>query len=179
MGGRVSIPSAPVRPEERDNMYPIRKILHPTDFSNESGAALCLACSLAKQLGAEVVVLHVIPPPKTWGEEIARRPPDSYEGELWNEYLLPIHSTEPGVSLARRLEEGVPEEVIDRVAAELPADLIVMGTHGRQGVSRLLMGSVAEHVIRTAPCPVLTTRGALPETVPSTEMTATSQEPAP
>ncbi len=160
-------------------MYTIRTILHPTDFSEEAGAALRVACSLAKQVGAEVVVLYVIPPPGTWGEEVARRPPDSFEEELWNEYLLPIQSSEPGVSLVRRLEDGVPEEVIVQVAAELPADLIAMGTHGRQGVTRLLMGSVAEKVMRTAPCPVLTTRGELREKVPVAEATAAVPEEMP
>jgi nucleotide-binding universal stress UspA family protein len=140
---------------------------------------LRVACSLAKQVGAEVVVLSVIPPPGTWGEEVARRSPDSYEEELWREYLLPIQSSEPGVSLVRRLEEGVPDEVIVQVAEELPADLIVMGTHGRQGVTRLLMGSVAENVMRTAPCPVLTTRGELREKVPATEATAPVAEGVP
>jgi nucleotide-binding universal stress UspA family protein len=142
-------------------MYTIARILHPTDFSDEAAMAFRLACSLAKQHGAEVVVLHVIGPPIAWGEEVARHSPDSYQKQLWNEYMLPIRSSEAGVPLVRRLEEGVPEEVIVRIATELGCDLIVLGTHGRKGIARLVMGSVAEHVLRTAPCPVMTVRGHL------------------
>jgi nucleotide-binding universal stress UspA family protein len=161
-------------------MYTIRRILHPTDFSDEAAVAFRLACSLAKEHRAELLVLHVIPPPVAWGEEVARRDPDSYEEQLWNEYLLPMQSSEPGVVLTRRMEEGVPEEVIVRVAAEWGSDLIVLGTHGRQGLSRLLLGSVAEHVLRIAPCPVLTIRGSLPVAVKSGEaVTEASAEVTP
>jgi hypothetical protein len=65
--------------------------------------------------------------------------------------------------------------VIVSVAADTGCDLIVMGTHGRQGVSRVLMGSVAEHVIRNAPCPVLTTRGLTTEAVESPEKRSTDE----
>jgi len=160
-------------------MYTIRKILHPTNFTDESAAAFRVACGLAKQFGAEIVVLHVIPPPISWGEEIARRPPDSYQEELWNEYLLPIQATEPSVVVVRQMEEGVPEKEIVRVAEELGCDMIVLGTHGRQGVSRLLMGSVAEHVLRTAPCPVLTVRGQQTATVPTGEKVCSGEKLVP
>jgi nucleotide-binding universal stress UspA family protein len=143
-------------------MYTIRKILHPTDFSEQAAAAFRLASSLAKQHGAEVVVLHVVPPPVAWGEAIAREPPDSYKEELWNEYMLPIRSPEPGVQVLYRMEEGIPADLIATVAEDIGCDLIVMGTHGRTGLRRLFMGSVAEQVLRTAPCPVLTIREALP-----------------
>jgi nucleotide-binding universal stress UspA family protein len=139
-------------------MYNIRKILVPTDFSTQAGVAFGLACSLAQSHQAELVVLHVVPPPLVWGEVLARRGPDGYEEELWQEYLLPLQPTEPGVRLTHRLEEGPPAQVIVRVAQELACDLIVMGTHGRSGLRRLLMGSVAEHVLRCAPCPVMTVR---------------------
>jgi nucleotide-binding universal stress UspA family protein len=137
-------------------MFAIRKVLVPTDFSNQARFAFNLACSLASAHQAEVVVLHVVPPPLTWGEVVARRGPDSYEEQLWEEYLLPLRPTEPGVRVSHRLEEGNPEVMIVRVAADLGCDLIVMGTHGRTGLPRLLMGSVAEHVLRCASCPVMT-----------------------
>jgi nucleotide-binding universal stress UspA family protein len=143
-------------------MYTIRKILQPTDFSEQAAAAFRLACSLARQHGAELVVLHVIPPPLTWGEAVARLPPDGYEDQLWREYLTPMQPTEPGVRLERRLDEGDPPQKIVAAAGELGCDLIVMGTHGRGALGRLLMGSVADKVLRKAPCPVLTVRSSYP-----------------
>jgi nucleotide-binding universal stress UspA family protein len=148
-------------------MYPFRKILHPTDFSDQAAAAFGVACALARQHGAEVLVLHVMAPPIAWGEVVAREPPNGYEEQLWTEYLLPMRSPEPGVRVQHRLEEGMAQELIPLVAEETGCDLIVMGTHGRSGLRRLLAGSVAEHVLRTAPCPVLTIRGPLPGFVPS------------
>jgi len=143
-------------------MYTIRKVLHPTDFSGEAAAAFRVACSLARQHDAELVVLHVIPPPITWGEAVARLPPDSYEEQLWREYLTPMQPTEPGVRLERRLGEGDPAKTFVDVAGELGCDLIVMGTHGRGAMGRLLMGSVADKVLRKAPCPVMTVRTTYP-----------------
>jgi nucleotide-binding universal stress UspA family protein len=147
-------------------MYTIRKILHPTDFSAQAAEAFRVACSLAKQHGAEVTVLHVIPPPVAWGEVVARGP-DGYAEQLWAEYLRPMHSPEPGVPVQHQLEEGAPEELIVSVAQDQGCDLIVMGTHGRRGLPRLLLGSVAESVLRKAPCPVLTVRGPVPAPVPA------------
>ena len=63
-----------------------------------------------------------------------------------------------GVAVETRLVTGIPSEDIVRLGQELPADLIIMGTHGRSGMSHLLLGSVAERVVRKAPCPVLTVR---------------------
>jgi nucleotide-binding universal stress UspA family protein len=141
-------------------MLPIRKILHPTDFSDRSALAFRLACALARDHRAAVLVLHVVPPPLSWGEVVARREPDDYYEELWREYLLPMQSPEAGVRIERRLEEGPPAKVISRVAEEIGCDLIVMGTHGRTGLRRVLLGSIAEQVLRSAPCPVLTVRTA-------------------
>src|SRR5262249_23803825 len=124
-------------------MFHIRKILHPTDFSEQATHAFRVACSLAKQHGAEIIVLHVVPPPITYGEALARESPDDYWEQLRSEHLLPIRSTEPGVVVTHEMGYGTPEEVIVATAAERGCDLIVMGTHGRSGVLRLLMGSVA------------------------------------
>jgi nucleotide-binding universal stress UspA family protein len=144
-------------------MYSVRTILCPTDLSEQSGDAIEVARSLARDLGARLVVLHVLPPPASRAEAVARRPPDSYRDQIWNDYLLPIEA--PGVRLERRLEDGDPAEEIVRVAEEVAADLIVMATHGRTGLGRLLMGSVAEEVLRKAPCPVLTVRAPVLKTV--------------
>jgi nucleotide-binding universal stress UspA family protein len=125
-------------------------ILHPTDFSEPSAQACRLACSLARDRSARLIVLHVVPASlsaeqRAFGEEIA--------DEL-NHLSLP----DAGVHAERRLEEGDPAEVILRVARETNSDWIVLGSHGRTGLGRLLMGSVAEQILRKAGCPVLTVK---------------------
>jgi nucleotide-binding universal stress UspA family protein len=139
-------------------MFEIKKILHPTDFSEQANYAFGVACSLAKQHGAAVHVLHVVPPAITYGEAAARSGPDDYFEQLRREYLLPMRSPEPGVEVSHEIGYGNADEVIVQAAASGGFDLIVMGTHGRSGVMRVLMGSVAERVLRAAPCPVLSVR---------------------
>jgi nucleotide-binding universal stress UspA family protein len=135
-------------------MLPIRTILHPTDFSDRSGYALHLACALARDHGARVDILHVTPRPfLAYGEGVI--PPDP-------EFVS--QEARQRLDTRRRIEEGDEAEVILRVARETPADLIVMGTHGRTGLGRLLMGSVAEQVVRRASCPVLTVSTPFPPT---------------
>jgi nucleotide-binding universal stress UspA family protein len=152
----------PIALHKEDLMLPIRTILYPTDFSHYSNAAFQLTCSLARDYGATVVVLHVSPPPVAHGEVVARRQPNGYRDELWQ--LLRRYQA-PGLTatVRHRLEEGDPATEILRVARELNGDLIVLGTHGRTGLGRLLMGSVAEQVVRQAPCPVLTVKTPGPE----------------
>ena len=138
-------------------MFEIRTILYPTDFSHESAAALGVACSLAQKHGAEVVVLHVIPPMPM--EDLANEALGlGYDEQVMDQYLRPISSPVPGVRVRHQLERGEPAELIVSVAEDLGCDLIVMGTHGRGGLSRLFMGSVTEQVLRNAPCPVLAVR---------------------
>jgi nucleotide-binding universal stress UspA family protein len=137
-------------------MLPIKTILHPTDFSEPSDSAFRLACGLARDHGSRLVVLHVVPPPQSHGEEVARRQGAGYHHDLW-EMLERVRPEDAAVAVERRLEDGLPAETILRVAREEKADLIVLGTQGRTGLSRLVLGSVAEHVVRHAPCPVLTT----------------------
>jgi nucleotide-binding universal stress UspA family protein len=149
-------------------MIPIRTILCPIDLAEPCEPAFHLACSLARDQGACVVVLHVYAPPCCHGEVVARRPPDSYVESLW--HLLRGYQAE-GLEgrVEHRLQEGEPVQEILRAAEEAPADLIVMGTHGRGGLPRLLLGSVAEHVLRAAPCPVLTVKAPVPERGPSAD----------
>jgi len=137
-------------------MLPMKTFLHPTDFSELSDAALQLACALARDHKGRLVVLHVVPPPQSHGEEVARRQDDGYHADLWRmlERMRPEEATLP---VERRLEDGSPAETILRVAREEGADLIVMGTHGRGALGKLLLASVAEQVVRRAPGPVLTT----------------------
>jgi nucleotide-binding universal stress UspA family protein len=139
-------------------MLPIRKILHPTDFSEYSEAAFRLACALARDYGAPLVVLHVSSPlVVAYGEGVFALPPPLPVPDL-DDYLVRLRPASEGVTIDPRFVEGDPAAEIVRFAAEELCDLIVLGTHGRTGLRRLLMGSVAEHVVRKAPCPVLTVK---------------------
>jgi len=144
-------------------MAPIHTILHPTDFSDRSAYALRLACSLARDYVARLVVLHVVePPPPPYDQGVMLPMPEHVEDEARAD-LERLAVPADNVRAERRLEKGDPVAETLRVARELHADLIVMGTHGRTGLSRLLMGSVAEHVVRRATCPVLTVKTPLPQ----------------
>jgi universal stress protein A len=154
-------------------MATIHTILHPTDFSARSDAAFRLACSLARDHHGHVVVLHVVPPPVAHGEIVARRQDDSFYEEL-HRSLNRMHAPDPETPVMSRLEEGDPAREILRVAEEVEADLIVMGTHGRTGLSRLLLGSAAEEVMRHATCPVLTVKS--PAAHPVIECEAQTEE---
>jgi nucleotide-binding universal stress UspA family protein len=136
-------------------MTVIRTILCPTDFSRYSGYAFELACTLAREYGAQLHVLHVAAPPDV--SFPGGPPPEHYHPERAAALhrLLPA---DPQVRVRHRLVEGDVGQEIVRMAHEIASDLIIMGTHGRTGLRRLLMGSVAEQVLRRAPCPVLTVR---------------------
>jgi nucleotide-binding universal stress UspA family protein len=139
-------------------MLSIRTILFPTDFSDRSLAAFDLACALARDYAAELVVAHVaVPPVPLAGEGLVVEPPSGWE-EAERTELEAVRADDPRVRLTRRLLVGAPAEEIIRLAGEVKADLVVMGSHGRTGLRRLLAGSVAEAVMRAAPCPVLTVR---------------------
>lgn len=142
-------------------MLPIQTILHATDFSPCSDAALQLAGSLARDHGARLVILHVGSPPLRHLGGPAPVPPLPVEwGREDLEQQLRQRSVPNGtrkVEHRLRYAESVSDEIL-RVADEVRADLIVLGTHGRGGLSRLLLGSVAEQVVRRGRCPVLTVR---------------------
>src|SRR5262245_31264863 len=159
-------------------MYCIRTILHPTDYSERSEIAFQLACSLARDHHARVIALHVMPP-LLQGEDVVRYPSGDDSERRWREQLLQTQFPGSHVRVEYQVVEGEPATEIVRMAGELNCDLIVMGTHGRTGLRRLLMGSVAEKVLRTAPCPVLTVRSPLPEYVPGASGEAAAQEPLP
>ena len=152
------MPHAQAFAQEEPAMLPIRTILHPTDFSKQAEFAFQLACSLARDYGAELYVVHVVTPPiVVYGEGVLPVAPENYQAEL-REKLNRLHATDSRVRVLHRLVEGEPVDEILRVAKETGCDLIVMGTHGRRGLGRVIMGSVAEKVVRTAPCPVVTVR---------------------
>jgi len=142
-------------------MFAPQCILHPTDFSECSRYAFGIAVDLARLHGARLLIVHVVdtlgPEHISVGEAVGQLQPEGYRARQM-EQLYRIAPPEPGVAVAHVLAEGEPSAEIDRVAGENHCDLIVMGTHGRTGLKRLLMGSVAEHVMRYSPCPVLTTR---------------------
>lgn len=138
-------------------MTPIRHILHPTDFSEMSAHAWSVAASLARDYGARLTVVHVIPPPPVMiAGEMPIIPMDPKENvrNLTSE-LAALQTGYKEVVVDRKLVEGDPATEIVALAESLDADLIVMGTHGRTGLGRLLMGSVAEQVSRKASAPVL------------------------
>ncbi len=143
-------------------MLPIHTILHPTDFSDCSDYALRVACMLAGEAGGHLILLHVEPLPTIlYGEGVVPPDPDRFHREAWRK-LEQIQVPASNVAVVRRLEEGMPAEEILRVAKDENADMIIMGTHGRRGLARLVMGSVAELVVRRANCPVLTVKKPFP-----------------
>jgi universal stress protein A len=142
-------------------MLPVHTILFPTDFSGCSAVAYPLARALAADHGSWIVVLHVLTPSPVLPHQalILLPPTTDYQDELRDE-LARQYPRDGQVHIEHRLVGGDPAEVILAIAHEIGADLIIMGTHGRTGVDRLLMGSVAEQVVRKSPCPVLTVRAA-------------------
>jgi len=133
-----------------------RKILFPTDFSTLSDAALCHATSLARESGAKLLIVHVEEPPTAYGSgEMYYGIPDP-DNDALNSMLDQVVPTDPDIPFEHRLVIGDPAEEIVRIADEENVDLIVMATHGRTGLKRLLMGSVAEKVVRHSKCPVFT-----------------------
>lgn len=150
-------------------MLPIKTILHPTDFSERSALAFRLACSLARDYGARLIILHVAVPPMPIAIEGVAMPPPALDLKLLREQLQQLRPENPKVPVEHRLIEGdAATEILD-VAGETKCDVIVMGTHGRTGLGRLLMGSVAEQVVRKASCPVLTVKTPMPVQSPSPE----------
>jgi universal stress protein A len=152
-------------------MLAIRSILHPTDFSTYSENAFQLALTLARDYEARLVVVHVAPAPlAVYGNGLYVPLPANFDEGL-KEKLNEFVAKACEVPLEKKLYEGDPATEILRAAREFKSDLIVLGTHGRTGLGRLLMGSVAEQVVRKAPCPVLTVKVPLPEkhTIPAAE----------
>jgi nucleotide-binding universal stress UspA family protein len=135
-----------------------KTILFPTDFSTASDAALEHAAMLAKSSGAKLLIVHVEEPPLAYGGgELYYGLPEP-NTERIRSMLEAVQPSDPSVSFEHRLTMGDPASEVVRIADEERADLIVLGTHGRTGLTRLLMGSVAELIVRRASCPVLVYR---------------------
>ena len=139
-------------------MLPVATILHPTDFSECSELAFRLACALARDYKARLVLLHVLPPPIIiYGGGAV--PPDPWPTiEEAKARLRELEGHAHHMRVESQVMEGDPVDMILRGAEEMHSDVIIMGTHGRTALTRLLLGSVAESVIRKAPCPVLTAK---------------------
>jgi nucleotide-binding universal stress UspA family protein len=141
----------------------LQHILVPTDFSDESRAALAYGVALAETFGATLHLLHVLeavvtPEPLTVQFE-SRQVEAAIEAAAWEQLrgLLPSgDQARLGAKLA--IQWGIPATEIIRYGKDHAIDLIAIGTHGRGGLKRLILGSVAESVVRGAPCPVLTIR---------------------
>lgn len=133
-----------------------KTILFPTDFSHTGDAALELATMLARDSGASLLIVHVEEPPLAYGGgELYYGIPEPATEDL-KKMLLEVKPSDPKVSYEHRLITGDPASAMVKLAEEEGVDMIVLGTHGRTGLLRLLMGSVAEAVVRRAKCPVLT-----------------------
>ena len=146
-------------------MIRIKKILYPTDFSSYSNQAYFHAIALAEKHNASLTVLFVYNPdhtttPGSQGDELADR-------RYWQGQLEQIRPVDLRIPVTHVLLEGDPASEIVRYGRDAGIDLIVMGTHGRTGVERLLMGSVAEKVLRDASSSVLVVK--LPRGQPVTE----------
>lgn len=138
-------------------MIRIRRILYATDFSSYSNQAYFHAVALAENHGASLTILYVCPNEGHGDEDRA----------YWQDQLEQIRPVNEAIPVRHVLLEGDPATEIVDYAREAGSDVIVMGTHGRTGLERLLMGSVAEKVMREAPCSVLVVK--LPRGVPVTE----------
>ncbi len=142
-------------------MPAIQNIVVPVDFSPTSIRAFEYAFDLGKKLQATLHVVHVYPLPTYLfpdgavmaGPEFTEQVSSAAQREL-DAMLKPY--LDQGVVIEYRITQGVPHESIHQYADEVKADMIVMGTHGRTGITHLLMGSIAERVVRTSTIPVLT-----------------------
>jgi nucleotide-binding universal stress UspA family protein len=143
----------------------IRRILHPSDFSPASRAAFAKAIALAKQNHARLIVAHVLAPVMPMADGYIS--PEAYAqmeaaGRRYGQKhlaALVAKAKKAGVGARALLLDGIVSDRIVRAAKSQHADLIVIGTHGRTGIARFVLGSVANRVVSHAGCPVLTVRG--------------------
>jgi nucleotide-binding universal stress UspA family protein len=144
------------------------KILHPTDLSECATQAEAVAIDLVRMLDGDLVLLQVLVEAPLYSEGlISRRQVQTvYDAQRkWSEDALEARAEklrQSGIKTSSRVQMGARHEEIIRTAEEEHAGMIVMGTHGRSGLNRALLGSVTERVIRLARCPVLTVRQAMP-----------------
>ena len=148
---------APKGPDARYNNAPVvlEQVIVPVDFSDCSLDALEYGTQLAKEFGAALTLLHVLEP-VAYDDDRMLAQQDRLKDEIdvrLRSYASAIQSV--GVSVREIIRGGIPADTIRECGRALDCDLIVMGTHGRRGISHLMRGSVAEAVLRRSPCPVL------------------------
>ena len=163
-------------------MQLFQTIIHPTDFDEPSKEAFRVARHLAQALGARVVVFHVVPPPAvvTQDGRVLHDPKITDPVELWSEYRQ-LQTDTPKVpveyAVAVSDKAGAKHTFEEKIRQFGEGVLVVMGTHGRKGLKRLLWGSKAEEVVRDLPCPVLVvkaTPASVPFEIPTAEATVTA-----
>jgi nucleotide-binding universal stress UspA family protein len=138
-------------------------IVHPTDFSEGSEPAFVRALELAAHDGADLVLVHVVEPIPILVDEAGVGPTaaagrDAEVAARARMDVLLDRAKDAGVAASDVVIEGRPAEEIVKVVRAVQAGLVVMGTHGRTGLMRLVMGSVAARVLEATPCPVVTVR---------------------
>lgn len=147
-------------------MIQLNKVLVPTDFSDFSKPAITYGCAIAEKFGAELHLLNVVPDQAMLVPEVAAFSPESMMAQ--SESLvrearrqlaeLPASGWQTGKPVIREVRTGpAAMEIIDYATKE-NIDMVVIGTHGRSGLMHILMGSIAERVVRLSPCPVLTVK---------------------
>ena len=142
----------------------IKKVLFATDFSEGSSHALPYAVDIARQYGAKLYFVHVLyDVAKTAGWYVPHISIDEMYGDMVKSAKAElekifIDDLRGFKDLEHVVLKGIPYEEISRFAADNKIDLIVLGTHGRKGIDRMLFGSTAEQIVRNAPCPVLSVR---------------------
>ena len=147
-------------------MEKLKKILAPTDISELSRAGVCRALEMAKSDGAEVIVYHVVRHPILFHDDFASAPDfpliddiiEERKGLLEDYMKLHFADLTPGLRVSMIVEMGIHYRAILDKATKENVDLIVMSTHGRTGLTHMLIGSVTERVVREAICPVLSIR---------------------
>lgn len=139
-------------------MRPIKTILVPTDYSQRSEHALTLACAH----GARLIALHVVVPPSYYGESNRPVPSPKSLRQGLNGWVSRHREGGAMPLVESRVEEGFASDAILRMARERHCDLIVIGSRGKTGVERAMLGSVAQDVARRSPCPVLISEGPAP-----------------
>lgn len=165
-GGQGGTIAKPAEDEASDPMVHVglHRILVPLDFSNPSRRALQFAREWAGRFGSEICLLHVIEPVTSvtaFGAEpvVPLVSPVDLRAPVQEELAKLAEDEFPSsMKVSAHVREGAPYDQIAAAARDLGADLIIISTHGRTGISHALLGSTAERVVRHAPCPVLTLR---------------------
>jgi nucleotide-binding universal stress UspA family protein len=160
----VNLPRAIPREKELVPMLQVQRILVPVDFTDTTEVVIEYAVGLAQRMGSSITILHAYQIP-VYGfpdgafitaAEVAAQLSTAAQAHL---DALQERYNDRGPPVTTVLRDGVAWEEINAVAADLSADLIIIGTHGRRGLARALLGSVAENIIRTANIPVLVIHG--------------------